>query len=83
MKLSARIKNSLVTALIDLCMMQGKPIISAKPTAVFCGMNMDHQAQELKLCIYSPVGGFTVTIAFTLLSSTTGGMLTTTRMIIS
>ena len=58
-------------------------LIRAKPTAVFCGMNMDHQAQELKLCTYSPVGGFTVTIPFTLLSSTTGGMLTTTRMIIS
>ena len=82
MKLSAWIKNSLVTTLIDLCMMQGKRIISAKPIAVFCRMNMDPQAQELEFCTYSPVGGFTVTVAFTL-SSTVSGPFTITQMIIS
>ena len=67
MKLSAVIKKIvLLLLLLDLCMMQCKPVISAKPAAVFCRMNMDPQAQELKLCTYSPVGGFTVTVAFTL-----------------
>ena len=67
-----------IVLLIDLCMMQGKPVISAKPTAVFCRMNMDSQAQELKFCTYSPVGGFTVTVAFTLLSSKIDEMVTIT-----